>query len=947
MKKIIIYLFLLFIGIENSNAQDSIQFEYGSNFCAEPQGSLIRSGATLYGCAEAGFTAYGSVFAIDTSGNNLRILHNFNYTYGSLPSSLILLGKTLYGVAMGGGIWGYGCVFSVDTNGSRYRDLFDFLAGEDAPVGPLVIAGQTIYGITSEGNGLIYAMDTDGTRRRIIMSFNGTNGKFPFNPLTISGKKLYGMTSAGGGSPLLGNIFSVDTDGNEFQVLHNFNGTDGAGPEFCQLLLVGGKLYGAAENGGTSNYGTLFSIDTNGTHFSVIYNFNGTDGWFPQEGLIISGSLLYGTSNGGIYNHGLLYCVDTNGNGFKHLIDFNNTDGGGPSGVLKINNSLYGVTQGGSTANWGVIYKFLNNFAVSCKATKNVSCAGGSDGIATALVNGGSAPYSYLWSDANAQTSMSATGLSIGTYTVTARDSAGTSLTASVNIVLSPLIVSTGTKRISCHGGSNGIATASVTGGGAPYTYIWSDPNSQTNKSATGLSLGTYTVTVMDSCGATANAFATITEPPALNDSASVVNVSCYGHYNGLAESHATGGTLPYTYLWNTTPAQNYATATGLGPGSYTVTVTDSCGSSVTASVTITQPNPLTVTHDSVPSDSTCDGIAAVYPAGGTPPYTYFWTPGGLTTDSITWQCAGTYTCYVTDANNCYLTTTVTINCANDYNEPICILTIDTTNNKSKVIWGRTNSPPPDGYGSYNVYKYNGTNYALLHSQPLDSLSEYVDTSSNPSIATQSYELSTTDSCGESALSPPHTSILLTTTASTNAFNLSWTPYIGFTPVRYRIFRGPSMSNLTQIDSVANTVFSYVDSFPPPNVYYVLEAVNPGTTCTPSTQRLARLYPTPFLSGSFSNGFNTAILGINNIAQNVNTINVYPNPANDIINIQMSHPVDGTISINNVLGQQVYEGKLSNANKTTQVSIGGLSQGVYLLKIESEEQTVVKRIVKL
>jgi len=87
--------------------------------------------------------------------------------------------------------------------------------------------------------------------------------------------------------------------------------------------------------------------------------------------------------------------------------------------------------------------------------------------------------------------------------------------------------------------------------------------------------------------------------------------------------------------------------------------------------------------------------------------------------------------------------------------------------------------------------------------------------------------------------------------------------------------------------------------------------------------------------------------GINNIANALNNVNIYPNPTNNILNIQMPQPIDGTLSISNVLGQQVYEGKMASSNSLTQVSMGNLPQGIYLLKIETSNQTVIKRIVKL
>ncbi|MBK9336168.1 MAG: lamin tail domain-containing protein [Lewinellaceae bacterium] len=133
-------------------------------------------------------------------------------------------------------------------------------------------------------------------------------------------------------------------------------------------------------------------------------------------------------------------------------------------------------------------------FTASAGAT-DVSCFGNSDGTATANVSGGTAPYSYLWS--NGQTTVTAINLTAGTYTVTATDDNGCLATAMATVNQPPaLIASTSKTDVSCPGGSNGTATVMASGGTPPYSYLWS--NGQTTATATGLSAGTYTVTVTD-----------------------------------------------------------------------------------------------------------------------------------------------------------------------------------------------------------------------------------------------------------------------------------------------------------------------------------------------------------------------------------------------------------------------------------------------------------------
>jgi len=149
------------------------------------------------------------------------------------------------------------------------------------------------------------------------------------------------------------------------------------------------------------------------------------------------------------------------------------------------------------------------------------------------------------------------------------------------------LTVGTSATNVSCPGGSNGTATANVSGGTAPYGYLWN--NGQTTATATSLSAGTYTVTATDSNGCTATATATVGQPQALNIVPTIGNVSCSGDTDGFIDIAVTGGSPSYTYLWST--GQTDATISDLGIGTYTVTVTDSIGCTSTASATVVVEN--------------------------------------------------------------------------------------------------------------------------------------------------------------------------------------------------------------------------------------------------------------------------------------------------------------------------------------------------------------------
>jgi gliding motility-associated-like protein len=292
--------------------------------------------------------------------------------------------------------------------------------------------------------------------------------------------------------------------------------------------------------------------------------------------------------------------------------------------------------------------------------TTNVSCFGGVNGTIIINPTGGTAPYTYFWTPGSYTTQ--SIGGAAGTYTCTFADAHGCTHTASVTITQPTGMTLTEAHTDANCSSSNGSATVTVTGGVGPYTYLWSDPSAQTTATATNLSSNTYVVTVTDANGCSQNIPVTIGNlaGPVATLFASN-NVSCYGLSDGSATVTVSGGVIPFTFLWN--DGQTLPTATNLAAGTYTLVATDANGCIASTSVTITQPTFLIlgVSGTNPSCNGACNGTLLSTPNGGTTPYSYSWSPGGITTPSVTGVCAGTYTLQVTDAHGCLVYTPFTL----------------------------------------------------------------------------------------------------------------------------------------------------------------------------------------------------------------------------------------------------------------------------------------------
>jgi len=308
--------------------------------------------------------------------------------------------------------------------------------------------------------------------------------------------------------------------------------------------------------------------------------------------------------------------------------------------------------------------------AVALSATSSTTdalCNGSTDGTATVIPSGGTPGYFYVWNTVPVQTTQTATGLIAGTYSCLVTDSNGCTYNVTGIVVGQATVLggsATSTDAL-CNGGNTGTATATPAGGTPGYTYSWNTVPVQTTPTATGLIAGSYTCTITDTNGCSVNLNVTVNEPTAITATTSSTDVLCNGGNTGTAAVNPSGGIPGYSYSWNTVPVQTTQTATGLSQGTYTCIITDTNSCTYSASVTVAEP--LVITATTATTDVLCNGgatgTATVNPAGGVPGYSYSWNSIPVqTTQVATGLSQGSYTCIVTDTNNCTASFSVTVN---------------------------------------------------------------------------------------------------------------------------------------------------------------------------------------------------------------------------------------------------------------------------------------------
>lgn len=336
----------------------------------------------------------------------------------------------------------------------------------------------------------------------------------------------------------------------------------------------------------------------------------------------------------------------------------------------------------------------------------DITCSGICNGIIDLTISGGTGPYIFAWTQDGdpgfSRTTEDISALCQGVYRVTVTDSKGCSVQAFDSISQpAPLIIYDMVTNVSCRGGRyDGIIDLTVTGGNPPYTFQWS--NGMTTEDLADLRPGTYCVTVKDANNCQFFNCYTVNEPLPFDFSMKTfVHPSCYGYSDGSIVQAVTGGNPPYNYQWNT--GETTVSVSGKPAGTYWVDITDSKGCTAADTTVLLEPSEVVIQVSDL-GHVTCfganDGHAGVSVTGGTPPYSYLWTPGNQITASVTALAAGSYTVRVRDNNLCQKNMDISIN------QPAALaLSEDPGFHTDNICYqnneGKLMVHPSGGYGTY------------------------------------------------------------------------------------------------------------------------------------------------------------------------------------------------------------------------------------------------------
>ncbi len=584
---------------------------------------------------------------------------------------------------------------------------------------------------------------------------------------------------------------------------------------------------------------------------------------------------------------------------------------------------------------------------------EDVLCHGDTTGSISAGATGGTGTLSYEWTlDGEPgvySTNPNIDDLGVGDYSLEVTDENGCMIDTTLTIEEpEPLSLSFDVTPITCQGYDDGSIAAIPEGGTPPYIeYLWTYEGNivDVDSIISGCEPGWYYIDIKDAHYCEISDSVEITDPDEHTIEINVTDMPCHGAEEGEIEVIVDGGTATgLSYQWSN-GAGDTPVATNLGPGEYFVTITDNLGCEMYESAIVEEP-PLEElgAFDDSGVAWLCSGESTTIDAGSGYA-SYSWNTGE-TSQTIDVSSEDVYHVFVVDTDDCEYGDTVEVMLSYPYDDDdICLATVN-EDNHVELIWNKTDNV---GTSEYNIYKENPatSDFELLATVPFSSPGIYEDTDSDAESQDDNYKLTAMDTCGnESSMGALHSNITLDVDADMNgACYLNWESYEGYFVVYYFIRRGTSPDNLEVVDSVLFSDFDYAEMNPDSDGVYYQIMVRKPDPCQPGD------------GNSYNYAYSNIVYcdnltGVPGIAYG--NLNVYPNPFDDIINIDAYLKIESDITIRlwNSVGQKVYEQEVGNLPAgehhivLSAFSDSALVPGLYNLQIHFGDDMYQQKLVK-
>ena len=445
-----------------------------------------------------------------------------------------------------------------------------------------------------------------------------------------------------------------------------YNASDG---EISATASGGTGAYKYSLNNGPAQLSNVFKGLSSGKYIVSVFDANNCSAATPEmiinnPPLLTAEAMISSQISCHDVNDGIITVTAMGGTGtFSYSLN------GGPAQTSNVFSGLsegtYNITVN-DIYNCSAITEFpiviTNPSPITIVTTNSpqVSCHDASDGFITATVSGGTGSYSYSINGGPLQVSNEFTDLTSGTYVLTVFDANNCSAVSPSIVINNPAVLTIDasiTSPVLCHDQSNGVINATAEGGTGIYSYSINEGPIQSSSVFSGLSSGTYVISVFDAnnCKATSPEI-TLLNPQPLSASVAITSeVSCYNGSDGAILVSSSGGTAPYSYSLNGELPQESDVFSDLPAGNYVLTVYDNMGCSVEVQFELSQPDQIKIELVSV-VDADCtgnlNGAIEISASGGESPYTYSWSNGSLT-PMIEGLSAGNYTVTVTDNKGC------------------------------------------------------------------------------------------------------------------------------------------------------------------------------------------------------------------------------------------------------------------------------------------------------